>query len=531
MKDVKSYFNLVGNRLGKAFSIREFDTEDELEFWSLSAEHMSRAKPPSFQDIVQWIDILYKAPVHIVYKKEGDELILFKRFVNVENLVGKKKTANYTDVEKEVINNFEQQVQNLQQKRQWYPDLTEHGISSTSIGNCEHIPLFDENRDVWGIYIVGPDSKCPEVVVPRLSIVGRLLSIWLIKIESEEEGQRNKYRDKMEGIVSELGSGALNTEALSRFLLRFLMNGFNCGSGAVLEVQNGSPSLVYSENIEDNQLGLIASELVEISKTSSQQKLHGEIDIKEVGQINYFSFIGKDSEGWIILPGKLANPEYDAELVQELITNQLASLLDFRNENNTFTQLLIDSYHGLLRSVEKSREKTEYHTPRMIAFVERFAMIFGLDESETEIIKTTAKLHDIGYIGSISVEKNISIGSELAHPLTGYKLIDQLPIHDDIKQGVLTHQEWVNGEGSPRNLTGENISWTGKVIGIFEFIVEFIESNKDDESKSADQWIDELSQNIIERADLQFDMVLVPTVIELIKMIGWELCCQLGTED
>ena len=94
MKDVKSYLNLVGSRLGKAFSLHEFDTEDELEFWSLSAEHMSRSKPPSFQDIVQWMDILYRAPVHIVYKKEGDELILFKRYINVENLIGKNNTED-----------------------------------------------------------------------------------------------------------------------------------------------------------------------------------------------------------------------------------------------------------------------------------------------------------------------------------------------------------------------------------------------------------------------------------------------------
>ena len=530
MKDVKSYFNLVGNRLGKAFFIREFDTEDELEFWSLSAEHMSRTKPPSFQDIVQWMDILYKAPVHVVYKKQDDELILFKRFINVQNLIGKEKTTNYTDSEKETISNFEQQVQNLQQKRQWYPDLSEHGVSSNSIGNCEHIPLFDENREVWGLYIVGPNAKCPDVIVPRLSIVGRLLSIWLNNIESEEEGQRNKYLNKMEGVVSELGSGALNTEALLRFFLRFLLNGFGNKKGAVIEIKNGVPSVLYKEELEDNALKLISDKLSQFISKEQTSQLH-QLEITGVGKVNYLPYTGEEAKGWILMVEGDESSSFDMSEISNSVSVQVAGLLDFRNENNSFTQLLTDTYYKMLRVIERSRPKTEYHTPRMIAFVERFAMIFGLDESETEIIKTTAKLHDIGYVGSISIEKDASIGSELSHPLTGFKLIDQLPIHDDIKQGVLTHQEWVNGEGSPRGIHTTEISWTGKVIGIFEFIVEFIESNQNDNSNTSEEWLDQLSKSIIERADLQFDMVLVPTVIELLKMMGWELCCQLGIDD
>jgi len=77
----------------------------------------------------------------------------------------------------------------------------------------------------------------------------------------------------------------------------------------------------------------------------------------------------------------------------------------------------------------------------------------------------------------------------------------------------------------------DDISWTGKIISIFEYVVEFIESNVDNTSKTEEEWIDQLSQNIIERADVQFDMVLVPTVIELVKMLGWEMCCSLGANE
>lgn len=525
MKDVKSYLNLVGSRIGKAFSLREFDTEDELEFWSLSAEHMSRSKPPSFQDIVQWMDIIYRAPVHIVYKKEGDELFLFKRYINVENLIGKNHSEELTNVEKTLVSDFEQQVQNLQQKITWYPDLKEAGISSSSVGNCEHIPLFDENREIWGIYMIGPNTKCPDVIVPRLSIVGRLLSIWLNNIEIEEDGQKNKYLNKMEGIISELGSGALNIEALSRLYLRYLLNGYNNKKGAIIENIFSSPSIICLEQIEPTDIATIIEKKPDISSPSDSKK----VIIDDIGEVIWIPFKVGESISSIIMINEKADSKYSMEGIQSEISIQLGRLLDFRNDNMDFTNSLISSYYEMLRVLEYSRDKTKFHTPRLLAFTERFAMVFGLDEHESEILKLATKLHDIGYVGGLSVESNISIGSELSHPLTGYKLIDQLPIHDDIKQGVLTHHEWVNGQGSPNALIAEEISWTGKVISIFEYIVEYIESNIENDSKTSEEWIEALSQSIIERADVQFDMVLVPTVIELIKMLGWDMCCSLGT--
>ncbi|RNC85454.1 MAG: HD domain-containing protein [Balneola sp.] len=524
MKDVKSYLNLVGSRIGKAFSLQEFSVEDELKFWSHSAEHMSRAKPPSFRDIVRWMDILYKAPVHIVYRKKGDELFLFKRFVNLENLIGKESKSDLNENEKEAVSSFEQQVQNLQQKKKWYPELNEHGISSNSVGNCEHIPLYDEDSNVWGLYIIGPNTRCPEVIVPRISIVGRLLSIWLSNIEKEEEGQKDDYKNKMGEIISELGSGALNTEALSRLLLRYLISYCESSGGAVVETSRGTIDVIYSENLDDDIIGTLLSENELAVKGEKTGKITS-ISLDKLGAITSIHFEEDDSSGLILLKEPQKNEESFTS-----VAKQLAQLFNYRDENAEFSNHLLDTYYQMLRSIELQRETTKHHTPRVIAFAERFAMIFGLDDSETEILKLTAKLHDIGYVGSLSVESEASIGSELSHPLTGYKLIDQLPIHDDVKQGVLTHQEWVNGEGSPQGLEASEISWTGKIIAVFEYIVEFIESNKDDTSKTPEEWIDLLSQNIIERADLHFDMVIVPTVLELVKMMGWEMCIQLGVD-
>jgi len=139
-KNVKDYINILGNRLGNAFSLDEFGLEEELQFWALSAEHMSRSKTPTFQDIINWIDLLYDAPVHFVYKKENEKLVLIKRQLITENLLQNKegskakKLKNNEALEAQraqYIQDFESQLQNLEKKREWDDEFKEHGLITT----------------------------------------------------------------------------------------------------------------------------------------------------------------------------------------------------------------------------------------------------------------------------------------------------------------------------------------------------------------------------------------------------------------
>ena len=184
----------------------------------------------------------------------------------------------------------------------------------------------------------------------------------------------------------------------------------------------------------------------------------------------------------------------------------------------------------MLRAIEVKREKTKYHSPRMVAFVEMFGMLFGLDNNEMNILKTTAKLHDIGYVGAAGISSLASIGSELAHPIAGATMISNLPIHKDVIEGIKTHHEWVNGKGTPNELKGEDIPWTGKIIAVYEYVVDFFESNPNIDPSKEDEMLEKLKSNLIERADIQFDMVLIPTVIQQLTMLGWSGCAQLGVD-
>lgn len=541
IKDVKSYLNTVGSRLSKAFSMEAFGLEDQLDFWELSAEHVSRKRNPAFSDIVNWMDLLYRAPVHFIYKKENDKLILDRRHVITKNILKKepseKAAHEQSPQEKELIKDFEYQLQNLEKKMDFDEVFLEHGIASHSIGQCEHIPLFTKEGDLWGIYCAGPYTKSPEQIKAKLSIVGRMLSNWLIGLEQEESNPQKEYEDKIEDAVAELGSGKLNTEAITLVLLRYLVNGLGTEVGCVCEfTEDGGHKLLASVGMNEEQVGVFTKNKDQVLFEAVNDKVKATAEGEKLPEIfgsklYAVHFKGEHHSGFYLVEESEKASRFQSVGLFDDIADSIAHLLDYRHENFTFSDYLSDTYYELLRAIERSREKTRYHTPRMIAFVQRFGMFFGLEDDEMEIISQTAKLHDIGYVGALSIEKGKSIGGELSHPIIGANLVEQLSLHKDIIEGIRTHHEWVNGNGSPAGLENEDIPWTGKIIGLFEYVVDFIESHSGDDSRSDEEWMEALVKGVMKRADAEFDMVLVPTAVQLLQSLGWKECVKLGTEE
>jgi HD-GYP domain-containing protein (c-di-GMP phosphodiesterase class II) len=500
---------------------------------------MSRKENPTFQNIITWIDLLYQAPVHFVYKLEKDHLILIKRQLISENLLPEKNSGNKPvkeDAQRtQFIQDFENQMQNLEKKRQWDEDFKEHGVSAHTIGNCEHIPLYKKNGDFWGIYVIGPNIKSPENMVPKFSIVSRLLSAWLIKLDEQEKESQLKYQKEVHGLVGDLGIGALNTEGISELLLLYIINSFHGSSGAVIEYKEESPVLIASNGLEETHLkallGLSGDSMYRFSQNSFTVSETGKNLINELkAEPLFLPYITEEVNGFIWINRDEVKDGEEANPVLSDISEIVAKLFEFRDVNKTFSDDLLEAFYRMLRAIEMKREKTRYHSPRMVAFVEMFGMLFGLDNNEMDILKTTAKLHDIGYVGAAGISSLASIGSELAHPIAGATMISNLPVHKDIIQGIKTHHEWVNGKGTPNELNGENIPWTGKIIGVYEFVVDFFESNPNVDPEKEEEMLEKLKSSLIERADVQFDMVLIPTVIQQLTMLGWSGCTQLGIE-
>lgn len=538
IKDVKSYFQTVASRISNAFRMESFETEDELEFWALSAEYLSQSAAPSFVDITGWIDRLYRAPVHFIYKAAKDEkLILFKRHIIPENIIPDVDdgSAEINPTQKsKAISGLEEELQNLEHKISFSEDFMSIGLSGFSIGQCEHIPLF-RGGEFWGIYCLGPYVQSPEAMIPKFSIISRILTRWLTALEEEGKGNKIEQNPVIVEQIEGFGSGKLEISEVSRLLIRHIAEVTGASYGAVVSKPGGSLDFIAryldAEQAEEPFPDLPASDLF---APNTSPISFTETAMERINRAGYEDsrLVPITDRGVIILLYKdksvMDLKTVDSNL-QQIIDTQEA-LLVYQSQSEQLSDQLVETYYRMLRILEMKREKTAWHTPRMIAFADKFSDLFGLDEIEKANLLLTAKLHDIGYVGSLHINKKMSVGSELEHPLIGEMMIKQLTIPQDVKDGIRTHHEWINGSGSPRQLKEEEIAWTGKIIGVFEFIVEFIENKQHRHTETDNEYMEELMEELLARADEQFDMVLVPTFIELLRSLGWEQCSKLGTE-
>jgi hypothetical protein len=327
---------------------------------------MSRKEIPTFQNIIKWIDLLYEAPVHFVYKLEKEHLILIKRQLITENLLpnGSKKSSKVDADRIQFIQDFENQMQNIEKKRQWDEDFKEHGVSAHTIGNCEHIPLYKNNGDFWGIYVVGPNLKSPDNMVPKFSIISRLLSIWLIKLDELEKQSQKEYQDKVQGIVGELGSGALNTEGFTELFLLYIINKLNAKSGAVIEYINQKPQLIASNNVEESHLksllGITSESMYildgnDFTLSTSSSELYSKFEVEPL----LLPYTSDDVKGFIWINRTEEFELKDTFPVLDDISEIVTKLFEFRNKNEVFSNDLLEAFYKMLRAIEKKREKTE----------------------------------------------------------------------------------------------------------------------------------------------------------------------------
>jgi HD-GYP domain-containing protein (c-di-GMP phosphodiesterase class II) len=98
----------------------------------------------------------------------------------------------------------------------------------------------------------------------------------------------------------------------------------------------------------------------------------------------------------------------------------------------------------------------------------------GLSEDKLVDLATASLLHDIGLkdvSDDILLKKGKLNDSEFdvikTHPLNGYSHFkDNIDMNSHVRMAVLTHHEWMNGNGYPNGVNGEKIPLLGRIIAI-----------------------------------------------------------------
>src|SRR6185295_13008679 len=102
----------------------------------------------------------------------------------------------------------------------------------------------------------------------------------------------------------------------------------------------------------------------------------------------------------------------------------------------------------------------------------------GLEADETEKLRVSALLHDVGKIGIDDriLKKPAALDDEeyrimKTHPQKGFKIMSQIPAIRDFLPGMYMHHEMMDGQGYPQGLAGDQIPMQARIVSV-SFIID-----------------------------------------------------------
>ena len=127
----------------------------------------------------------------------------------------------------------------------------------------------------------------------------------------------------------------------------------------------------------------------------------------------------------------------------------------------------------LARVIDAKDIYTSGHTERVIQYCLAIGKQLRLDHKQTEELRMTALLHDIGKVGIPDhiLRKPGKLTREewdevRKHPETGEYILQGSEGLEDVRQAVRCHQERFDGKGFPDGLKGRNIPLYARIVAI-----------------------------------------------------------------
>lgn len=157
----------------------------------------------------------------------------------------------------------------------------------------------------------------------------------------------------------------------------------------------------------------------------------------------------------------------------QLFSNQVAIALDNARLYEEIKETFYATSEALAEAIETRDPYTGGHTKRVLEYSLAIARELKLSTGETELLKLSAVLHDIGKIGIEDriLRKAAPLNDSEAevmksHPELGVEILKHVPQLKGVIPGMLHHHERVDGLGYPRGFKKEQIPLTAKIISV-----------------------------------------------------------------
>jgi putative nucleotidyltransferase with HDIG domain len=176
---------------------------------------------------------------------------------------------------------------------------------------------------------------------------------------------------------------------------------------------------------------------------------------------------------------------------------------------------------ALAHAIDAKSPWTLGHSERVTTFAVRIAQAMGLPPRELDIMRRGGLVHDIGKIGVSAeiLDKPGKLTDEEMrkmrdHVNIGLRILQPIPVLAESMPIVAQHHEWLNGDGYPNGLAGEEITLHARIFAVADCFDALIS----DRPYRAGMPIEGVIQMIQEGAGKQFD----PNVVKVFRTIVME---------
>jgi HD-GYP domain-containing protein (c-di-GMP phosphodiesterase class II) len=180
--------------------------------------------------------------------------------------------------------------------------------------------------------------------------------------------------------------------------------------------------------------------------------------------VGVISISGKDKD---------ANFEEDELMILSNLASQIALAIENAKLNSDAQKTYLETITALALAVEARDPYSRGHSDRVSKYAVKIAQKLGLDEERIRRIKEAAQLHDVGKIGiSDEILRKPDMLDDYErqimyqHSIIGEGIIIPLRGFSHLRDPIRHHHEWLNGEGYPDHLKGDDVSLEARILAV-----------------------------------------------------------------
>jgi len=222
--------------------------------------------------------------------------------------------------------------------------------------------------------------------------------------------------------------------------------------------------------------------------------------------------------GSISISGKKHEDNFkeDELVILSNIASQIALAMENARLKAVNQKAYFDTITALAMAVEARDVYSRGHSDRVYQYVTKIARKLNLSEEQIKTVQEAAQLHDVGKIGiADEILKKIDVLNEVErhimeqHPIIGEGII--LPLHSfaHLKDPIRHHHEWLNGQGYPDHLKGNQISLEAQILAVADCFDAMTTDRPYQKAKS----IEDAKAEILSLAGERYDRKIVDALI------------------